>query len=233
MSPASRSAPSANPASFAYVKKLVSYYGLQTGADDARVYHAIHQFVQRVVKNVIQNLSVVLEVSKQKQVTPKHFHVLLELSNMSLTYPRKEINRAQSAQTGGDPVLPSEYFGGNSGRYSAQVPPFQTSLASLTAGIARPGMTDTFGSVLVGGAVAAAAAGAGTVPKKVVDGILKTLASDIRMNKEAKALLYETLRQNVEHFLTDLKKASAFQKGGLTTMATVKKVLKYHKYKFL
>lgn len=219
---------SAATTSSAYVKKLVTYYGIKTDTDDTRVYSAIDQFVHRVVKNVIQNLRVVLEVSKQKLVTPKHFQVLLELSNMSLAFPRKEINRAQK---GGDPVLPSEYFGGNSGRYAAEVPPFQTSVAVLTEGIARSGLTDTFGSVLVGGS--GGSGGGSSIPKKVVNGILKELNSDIRLSKEAKALLYETLRQNVEHFLTDLKKASTFQKAGLTTLATVKKVLGYHKYKFL
>lgn len=211
-----------------YVKKLVAHYGIKTGTDDARVYHAIDQFVHRVVKNVIENLRIVLEVSKQKLVTPKHFHVLLELSHMSLAFPGKEIAAHMRSQKGGDPVLPSEYFGRNSGRYSTSVPPFQTSAAELTEGIARAGMMDTFGSVLMEGGSTP-----GTIPKKVVDDMLKDLKVEFRLSKEAKLLLNETLRQNVEHFLTDLKKASTFQKAGIASMATVKKVLHYHKYKFL
>lgn len=204
-----------------YVKKLLVQHGMHT--EDEKVLAGVHAFITRVVSNILCNVGAVLEVTKQKTATAKHFGVLLDISKNPALFAR-QFAKKNPIQDGGDPVLPSEYFGGDSGRYTADLA-FQTSYSDIANGIARPEMVDSFGQVLLAGG------GIESIPKTVLAAIIRegmqALARPYKLSKEAKTLLAQTLDQNLERFLMDLKKVS---KQGDITFPKLKKVRDYRKY---
>ena len=85
-----------------------------SAAAPAKKPNASNKVVHAVVFNILDNVAYVLEACKCKTVMPSHLKAVAMIQN---TISQNNIGSVPRSQKGGAQVMPSEYYGVDSGRY--------------------------------------------------------------------------------------------------------------------
>lgn len=189
--------------------EFVKQYGFVVYEDAAL--ERLDTVVHVVVGNTLKNLASVMQACNCKVADAKHFKLLLTVNKQLLA------RKSAAAQSGGAVVLPSEYFGIDSGRYFNDVSANETVMSgsSVPEGLARPEL-----NVLHAGGKMA------LLSPRYIAKHIRHHAPAFKMNAKAKTELMAVVVAN----LADVLKAV---RGKTLTLAAVKKVLSYKKFKHL
>ena len=218
-------------------------YGFTDADDDAFV--RVVLVLEVLVYNMLNNVSLVTNFMNVKTISQKHFdlvnniineyqktqdkHTSSKASSKTTTTSKKQKatqeSQHKSHQQGGATVLPSEYFGYDSGRYFPE--------GSLALDMEQPVMsTDEFARTGLHMMTAGAKGKKGHSPvqrlfisdvqiKFLVDSYKTDKSVDIRVSKVAIGIIIKALVMNLNLLLSHIKKSTKDQKTKKLTLKMV------------
>ena len=212
-----------------YIRK----YGFTDADDDAFV--RIVLVLEVLVYNMLNNVSLVTSFMNVKTISQKHFDLVSNIINeyqktqdkYKMVAPKKQKAQgpeSQHHQQGGATVLPSEYFGYDSGRYfpeGSHALDMEQPVTS-TDEFARTGL-----HMMTAGAKGKKAAPVQRLfisdvqVKFLVDSYKTDKSVNIRASKVATAIIIKALVMNLNLLLSHIKKAGKDQKTKKLTLKMV------------
>lgn len=187
--------------------------------------------IETLLHNILENLTNVLEIKKGKVITPRIFSIALKILHADDSKPQNVVFK------GGEPVLPSEYFGSNSGVYSESVDnSFTNNLDFLN--LARPELVAySFITPLTqtGGANKKMSLSRVINEEYVMDFIAKykqNTKKSFKISKQCIPILMKAIETNMS-FLLSAAKAANKNKGKTLTKSILFNTLKKHLNEFI
>jgi hypothetical protein len=184
------------------------------GVDDAAS-KQVNIIVKKLVWNLLDNVSYIVGALKVKRVKKEHFEGVIALL------------QSHNIQLGGHAgtVLPSEYFGINSGRYFANVLPYEGS--AFAAGVARAELPIKFPGAFGG----AAAKQDAFVNTKYIKSIAKQYNDETKSEMSVTTSAIDVMVTSICANLDKLFKASASSSRSKTPILTREVIVKTLKSK--
>lgn len=178
---------------------LIKRYKFDSIDNDAFI--RIVLVMEVLVFNMLNNVKHVTSALNVKTITKKHFEMVMNVINEFKN--QQKYNVLKKGQKGGT-VLPSEYFGTDSGRYY----PFVDGEQSIapTVEYARPAIDYHVGGANVNAFVTK------TQVKFLVDAYKKAKKQDFRMSASAYEVIIECLERNLKLLLSMCKKHGSAKK---------------------
>lgn len=180
-------------------QKLINEYHMQSVSDD--VESILNKYSTKLIDNIISNAHQVAKACKVKTITLGHLNTVNRIQLKSIgIYPNKE------KQTGGHAgtVMPSEFFGINSGLYSLLDGNCYDMFYDLASDVSKSGIESTFPPNQAGGGVSN---GLFINEKEFKEQLKKSKDKyDIKISKEAVDLIRLSVELNFDMLIKFLQK---------------------------
>jgi hypothetical protein len=168
--------------------------------------------VEIIIFNMLNNVLYVTKSLKLKTIKKDHFMAVLQIM--------KDFQNGKEVMKGGDPVMPSEFFGTNSGRY------FDIDVVSAIENHpwADPGLTRTALDATFGGAKASKTKCFVETEqvKQIIEKYQKSEKADFRVSKDVVCIMISCVMSNLEELFAA---CAAGGKQKKLTMALLYKTL--------
>ena len=190
------------------VETYVKCFGFESINDKALV--QLYVIIETLVFNILDNLFFVVDVYKKPALTKKHLAAVMNLM------------RQKTAQAGGSyTVLPSEYFGVNSGRYMADVSTLETNMNVPT--VTRPAMQMAMAK---GGAAKKCMVADNTLVDAMVTKYKVAKKLEFTVGKEVVEMIMASVNINIDELMTAAKAAAQSKKKMDLTMTLLNATIK-------
>ena len=198
------------------IQTYVHCSGFELVKDKAMI--QLFLIIENLVCNILENLMFVVDVHKQPALSKKHAAAVMNLMR-------------QKTQAGGSyTVLPSEYFGSESGRYFADVSSQETNM--FQAGVTRPAID--YLSAVKGGAKKRCSVVNTDAIQLIVNSFKKSKNVEFTVGKELIDLIVASVNINIDDLLVATKAAFAQKpnKKNELTMALLNSTIKESPVRF-
>lgn len=199
---------------------VVAKYGF-TSHEDVAI-ERLDKVVHNIVGNTLENLSSVLYACNCKVADSRHFELMVNLNLKKQNTQKPQKKQKKQQQSGGGTVLPSEYFGDDSGRYFADVSANEVIMSSdLPDGLARPALEMSGGSD----------SSSHSIPAAYIVSHIRHHKPAFRMTNKAKMALTAVVATNLDAILKNARGKAKSQ--SLLSAKLLDRVLSLKKFRHL